>query len=286
MSDSGTDSSTSSDSYTYNRWHGMPSSRKRSKFRIADRAYVEPQKDQHLHAVFEGQPTAIDDDEDSVDFMKLLNDTDIFPDFYDDYEWVTDNHRRPPEATVTVAARADENVLAQSQDMDAGIGIPSEFPAPVVASRESRGTSPIPGVETALVASGTDASASAVELPDGVSLAAIVTVVVNHHGEEINQLIDHLIDRLIGDFPDSQRQTLKSLVTLAAVSFRVAGRQMHHLLSNAREEWDNLDEDVDEFQIEEFQDRIRTATEVYLNNLVRWEVPSPNFHLSWRGNRD
>ena len=136
----------------------------------------------------------------------------------------------------------------------------------------------MPPVETESVAVGTETLAP-IELPSEVSLADITATVIRCHGETINQLVARVLnDRPIEMFPDRQRETLKTLVTLAAVNFRAAGKQMHQKLTEVREEWDNLDEDTDEFQLLEFQDRAREGTDAYLNNLVKWDIPTPQFH--------
>jgi len=207
--------------------------------------------------------------------MNLLNDVEpfLFPgisgNVYAEELQMAGDYRRPPEATVTTAARTDDVALTIGHGTDVVLNVPSDYPAPIAVHTESRGTSPLPQVETESVAVGTEIMAP-IELPGEVSLAAITTAVINYHGETINQLVTRILsDRPIELFPDRQRETLKTLVTLAAFNFRAAGRQMHQKLTEAREEWNNLGEDADEFQLLEFQDRAREGTDAYLNNLVK-----------------
>jgi len=216
--------------------------------------------------------------------MNLLNDVGslLFPgttgNVYAEDLQMAGDYRRPPEATVTTAARTDDVALAMGQGTNVGNNVPSEYLVLVVVSTELRSISPLPQVETESVAVRTEPM-SAIELPSEVSLAAIMATVIKHHGETINQLVAHTLnDRPIELFPDRQRETLKTLVTLAAVNFQAAGKQMCQKLCESRDEWDNLDADTDEFQLLEFQDRVREGTEAYLDNLVRWYIPTPDFH--------
>jgi len=286
MGDYDSDTSSSSDSYTLRRWHRHDSPRKSQRFRVAERDDAEAQSTSVsgpcTQAIFSGEATVIEDDGDVNDsWMNLLNDVGslLFPEtsgnvYAEDLQMAGD-YRRPPEATVTTAARTDDVALAMGQGTNVGNNVPSEYPALVVISTESRSTSPLPQVETESVAVGMEPM-SAIELPSEVRLAAITATVIKHHGETINQLVVRILnDRPIELFPDRQRETL---VTLAAVNFQAAGKQMRQKLSEARDEWDNLDEDTDEFQLLEFQDRVQEGTEAYLDNLVRWEIPTPGFH--------
>jgi len=53
---------------------------------------------------------------------------------------------------------------------------------------------------------------------------------------------------------------------------------MRRLLQEANDRWREFDEDTDEFTIAEFQDRTREGIQVYLDDLLRWEIPTPHFH--------
>ena len=286
MCDYDSDTSSSPDSYTLRRRHSHDSPRKSQRFRVAERDDAEVQtasvSGPRTQAIFLGEATAIEGDDDMDDgWMNLLNYVGslLFPgNVYAEDLQMAGDYRRPPEATVTTAARTDNVALTIGHGMDVGNNVPSDYPAPVAIRTESRGTSPLPSVETESITVGTEIM-SPIELPSEVSLAAIMTAVTNYHGETINQLVTRVLsDRPIELFPDRQRETLKTLVTLAAVNFQAAGRQMHQKLSEAREEWDNLDADTDEFQLLEFQDRVREGSDAYFNNLVNWYIPTPDFH--------
>ena len=280
MCDYDSDTSSSSDSYTLRRRRSHDSPWKSQQFRVAKRDDAEAQtasvSGPHTQAIFSGEATAVEADDDMNDnWMNLLNDVGslLFPgitgNVYAEELQMAGDYRRPPEATVTTAERTDDVALTIGHGTDVVLNVPSDYPALVAIRTESRGTSPLPQVETESIAVGTEIM-SPIELPSEVSLAAIMTAVINYHGETINQLVTRILsDRPIELFPDRQRETLKTLVTLAAFNFRAAGRQMHQKLTEAREEWNNLGEDADEFQLLEFQDRAREGTDAYLNNLVK-----------------
>jgi len=50
---------------------------------------------------------------------------------------------------------------------------------------------------------------------------------------------------------------------------------MCRLLQEATDQWEEFDEDTSEFEIAGFQDSVRAGIEVYSDNLLRWEVPTP-----------
>ena len=136
------------------------------------------------HAIVNGEATAIEGDDNDVDFTRLLDDMEPFlfqgiaADIYAEDVQMRSNRRQPQEATVTTTV-------------------------PASVDTESRGTSPLP-IETESIAVGTEPILP-VDLPSQISLAAIVTAVVRQRGNPINVLIGGLLDRPIEFVPDSER---------------------------------------------------------------------------------
>ena len=146
-------------------------------------------------------------------------------------EWADKMFSRPGDTEPPVAAEGkppspETGVVAETLKSTAA------QPPPIVM--ESRGTSPEPRPTYQTVKVGPDSPPAVLVLPSGVSLNHIVAAVRRHHGEPLSEITERLIDRPLWSIPDNQRETLHSLLSLAAACYKECGRELIQKLQDCK----------------------------------------------------
>ena len=154
----------------------------------------------------------------------------------------------------------------------------AQSPSPsLVICSESRATSPPPQPEFASVGIGSDVTVPLMSLPSGVSLNRVIEAVREHQGSDLRSIIGTLIDRPWASIPDDQRESLYTLLNVAAVAYRECGKNMMHAVQEVRQEWNLHYRDRDPRVMEEYQQRVRLDVDRHLHRLAAWYLPTVEF---------